>query len=79
MKVRMKTLARGPAFMADPGDVLDVPEAMGRSLVAAGSAEEVAEASQPPLVMSVEEAIAPPAAETAVEPRHSHEKPRRKR
>ncbi len=40
MKIRMKTFARGPDFSADPGDLVDVPDAVGHRLVASGGAEE---------------------------------------
>ncbi len=41
MKVRMKTTARGPSFEADAGQVLEVPETLGRDLVGGGFAELV--------------------------------------
>ncbi len=39
MKIRMKTIARGPSFEADVGQVLEVPETFGRELLAGGYAE----------------------------------------
>jgi hypothetical protein len=39
----MKTVARGPDFAADPGDLKTVSDAFGQALVDAGSAEKVDE------------------------------------
>jgi hypothetical protein len=66
MRIRMKTLARGPAFSADPGQVLVVPDAFGRDLIASGQAVEV-EAGTGAATVVIESATAPPA-ETAVSP-----------
>ncbi|MEY2668122.1 MAG: hypothetical protein RJA59_760 [Pseudomonadota bacterium] len=59
----MKTLARGPAFSADPGQVLVVPDAFGRSLIASGQADEVpstgAATDVPSPAPAVETAVAP--------------------
>ncbi len=49
MKVKMLTLARGPEFNADPGQVVDVAEDLAIALVYAGSAEEVKDAKPAPV------------------------------
>lgn len=62
----MRTLLAGPAYLAGPGDTLDLPDAFARALIAGGFAEpakdasvETAEASAP------ERAVADPLFETA--------------
>lgn len=65
MKVRMKTVARGPKLNADAGDVIEVADRLGRQLCAQGHAE--------PVGAEVETATEA-AAETAEAP-----KPKRKR
>jgi hypothetical protein len=60
MRVRMKVIARGPEFAADPGDVLDVSERMAEALLDGGAADLVFD--------DVAKAVAPPAPETAEAP-----------
>jgi hypothetical protein len=56
----MKTIARGPEFSADPGDVLDVSERMAEALLDGGAADLVFD--------DVAKAVAPSAVETAEAP-----------
>ncbi len=70
MKIRMKTTARGPEFNADAGKVVDVPEAFALELKTRGFADFVdPDPTAPaPAPGGVEDATAPPAAETADAP-----------
>jgi hypothetical protein len=43
MKVRMRTIASGPDFCAEAGEVVEVAAAHGKALVSGGFAEEVDE------------------------------------
>lgn len=61
MKVKMLTLAAGPLGVWRVGQVVDVPDAVARSLIANGGAEAVKGMAQ-----DVEEATAPAAPERAV-------------
>lgn len=66
----MLKIARGPAFAADPGDHLDLPDDVGRALVAAGAAEE--EVPAPTLApVAVETTSLGAPEETAVSPVHA--------
>jgi hypothetical protein len=70
VKIRMKVIARGAEFAADPGDVLDVSERMAEALVDGGAADLIfddAPKASAPVV--AETAEAPAADETATVPR----------
>ena len=41
MRVRMRTRLAGPSGTAEPGRVIDLPDALAKALVAGGSAELV--------------------------------------
>jgi hypothetical protein len=65
MKIRMKTTARGPEFSADAGKVVDVPEPLALELKTRGFAAFVDPDPTAPGLNPVEDASAPPNAETA--------------
>jgi hypothetical protein len=74
----MKAIARGPSLAADAGQIVDVPESLGRELVAGHFAEVVDTAPSAPVPevllakteIGVETALASPAAvEIAAEKR----------
>lgn len=70
MKVKMLKIARGPSFAADPGEVVEVPDDLGRALVVAGAAEEEAHTPAPFPEVIETTAIETPV-ETAVSPDHA--------
>lgn len=47
MKIRMITTAAGPFGTHRSGEVADVPDEVGRAMVAAGAAVEITEVKQP--------------------------------
>lgn len=47
MKIRMRTVAAGPAGTLQPGQEYEVPKEFGEALVAGGYAEELAAKSKP--------------------------------
>jgi len=60
MRVRMVTLAAGPDGVAPPGSEIDVADAVGVALCAAGYAVAVAgEGQTPPLLAGAERAVDP--------------------
>jgi hypothetical protein len=65
MKIKMRTLLAGPFGNANPGDVIDLPDANGAALVAGGYADAVVEAVNVSAPAPVERAVVAPA-ETAV-------------
>ena len=69
MRVRMRTRLAGPSGTAEPGRVIDLPDALAKALVAGGSAELVepsASAQAGERQEDVETAEAPASAEWAV-------------
>jgi len=62
MRIKVKTTIAGPGVNAGPGDVITVPDAFGRDLVAGGYAEVVAADPR----ARVETATAPEPAERTV-------------
>lgn len=62
MKVLLKVTMAGPNFFHRDGDIIDVTEQEGASLIAAGYAEEV---QGPPVVAGTIERATDPKAETA--------------
>lgn len=68
MRIQMKTVARGPEFSADPGDVRDVAPDFARALIKAGSAVAVEEPAPEAPSVEVEEAVEEPTPETALAP-----------
>lgn len=69
-KIQMKTILAGPAFSADPGQIVDCDEALAVALVAGGYAARLDAPLTRPAparpMAPVETAIAPGAPETAM-------------
>ena len=81
-KIKIRTILAGPAFSADPGQIVDCDEATASALVAGGYAERIGEPRPPaaPIAPPVEVAIQPPAPETTMlAPPVAHQPPARGR
>ncbi len=66
-KLRMKSILAGPAFSADPGQVVDCDEALATALVSGGYAERLdVPAVAPQRAVPAEVATAPAAPETTM-------------
>lgn len=65
-KIQMKSILAGPAFCADPGQIVDCDEALAERLVAGGYAKRLDTPPERPAPAPVEVAIAPSAPETAM-------------
>jgi len=69
-QIRMKSILAGPAFSADPGQIVDCDEALAVALVAGGYAARLdAPPKRPPQVAApapVEAAVVPAAPETTM-------------
>lgn len=48
MKVRLRTTAAGPSFVASAGDVIDLPAVVAQALIDGGYAESVPPSISPP-------------------------------
>jgi hypothetical protein len=66
MRIRLLTLSAGPGGVIQPGQVVDLPEAMGQALVDGGFAVRVG--VQTPPVKSAPESAAIQPAENAARP-----------
>jgi hypothetical protein len=76
MKIKMNTLAAGPAGTFPAGSVVDFPDDEARALITGGYAKAVEEPVKAPAMQVIESAVAPKP-ETAVMPEPA--KPQKRR